>query len=83
LFVCYGATALGTGAFWSLTTEVVVPRLAARASGVLTSAANIGGTAVPLALVVAVPAAGSFGAVFFAFAVLAVVQLACAWAIHR
>jgi nitrate/nitrite transporter NarK len=83
LFVCYGATALGTGAFWSLTTEVVVPQLAARASGVLTSAANIGGTAVPLVLVVAVPAAGSFGAVFFALAVLAVVQLACAWAIHR
>jgi nitrate/nitrite transporter NarK len=83
LFLCYGGTALGTGAFWALTTEVVSPSLAPKANGLLTSVANVGGTAVPFALVVVSSFQGSLGTCFMAFAALAVLQAVCAWAIRR
>ncbi|MEC4272102.1 MFS transporter [Adlercreutzia sp. R25] len=79
----YASTALGTGVYWSLSTEIVAPATAPRASALLTAIANMGGTFAPLLLAAIATVGHSYLPCFVILAVLSLIQFACAWYIAR
>lgn len=82
LFICYGSTALGTGAYWAMCSEVVEPKVSFEANGLLGSFANAGGTLVPILLAALATAIGSYSITMYILAGMAVIQLFCMWRIR-